>query len=530
MSKSEFSLLIILYFISFNLRAQQHTILIIADDVSPDYFGCFSPNTDTANTPNIRLLAERGVKFSKVWASPVCSPTRAGIFTGRYPFRTGVGQVISNATSPQLDTAEMSIAEMLRAYSPLQYNTACFGKWHLHANIPSQRLFPNQMGFNYYSGNFNGAINNYYGYPVVTNGIVDSVTIYATTQTINDAIAWLDTINSSNPFFLWIAFNAPHTPFHIPPSTLCNTSGLTGTTQDINANPENYFKASIEAMDTELGRLFQYLTTNNLMDSTNIIFIGDNGNTTQVAQIVDQTKSKGTLYDYGVRVPMVIAGPCVVNPNRTSDKLINTPDLFATIAEICGFNSWNNIIPQGVTVDSKSFLHVLKNQNGYDRTWIFTEQFNDPVNVNDGKTIRNENYHLIRNINGTEEFYNQTIDIEENTNLLTGIMTPTDVSNYNFLCDTLTSLTSTGSCTTVSIDNLFLDENIYLFPNPANEMFEIHADLKIANINLYSAISGYRNQYVNSTIRVDDLPPGIYFVEITFTNGFKANRKLVVEK
>ncbi|MEY4928067.1 MAG: hypothetical protein RI894_2503, partial [Bacteroidota bacterium] len=113
------SLLFILLFMHEKLVAQQtNTILIIADDLSPDYIGVFSATTDTANTPNIRALAQRGIKFTKAWAAPVCSPTRAGIITGRYPFRTGVGSVITGASSAQLDTAEMSISKLLKYYAP----------------------------------------------------------------------------------------------------------------------------------------------------------------------------------------------------------------------------------------------------------------------------------------------------------------------------------------------------------------------------------------------------------------------------
>src|ERR1043165_8303210 len=103
----KFKLLSVFFMVQM-LNAQQNTILIIADDVSPDYFGCFSTTTDTANTPNIRALAAKGVKFTKVWSAPVCSPARAGILTGRYSFRTGVGGVITTTASPQIDTAEMS--------------------------------------------------------------------------------------------------------------------------------------------------------------------------------------------------------------------------------------------------------------------------------------------------------------------------------------------------------------------------------------------------------------------------------------
>lgn len=508
----QFKLSILLTILVLSSYAQQNTILIISDDVSPDYFGFFSTTTDTAHTPNLRNLANKAVRFTKAWASPICSPTRAGIFTGRYSFRTGVGQVITSAASPQIDTAEMSIAKLLKWYAPIKYNTACVGKWHLNNNQPMKRLYPNVMGYDFYSGNFNGALGDYYNWTRIKNGIQDTVTTYSTTQNINDAIDWMDTMNSSKPFFLWIAFNAPHSPYHLPPYTLCDTTGLSGTTAHINANKAKYFKASIEAMDSEIGRLIQYLTIHNLMDSTNIIFMGDNGSSGDVAQISNPSKAKGTIYNYGVHVPLFVTGPSVISPNRVSSELVNTPDLFATIAEMSGFSNWQNSIPTTTKVDSKSFLPILKNQTTSVRTWIFSEQFQSPSVVADGKTIRNSDYHLLRFDNGTEEFYNQALDKEENNNLLTGSMFATDIANYHFLCDTITSLIGGGSCKPLSIENLKGPEML-VYPNPFSKFIAIRNKPSKENFILYNALGNLIYQGIE--IHQQDfsaLHSGVYFL------------------
>lgn len=513
-SKKSFLLCIFLHIYS-SFFAQQNTILIIADDLSPGFIGVYNLSTDTANTPHIRALAESGVRYTKAWASPVCSPTRAGILTGRYPFRTGVGQVITSPTSPQLDTAEYSLPKLLKYYAPTKYNTACVGKWHLHNNAPAKRLFPNQMGYDFYVGNFNGGITDYYDYPIIRNGGLDTAKTYATTQTMNDAIGWLDTANSSRPFFLWIAMNAPHTPFHLPPSSLCNTSGLSGTTSDINANPSKYYKAAIEAMDTEIGRLIQYLKSKNLFANTNIIFIGDNGSPNEVAQIQDKTKSKQTIYDYGVRVPLIVSGPNIVSPNRESSALVSTPDIFATILEMSGFTNWNSVIPTSKIVDSRSFLSDIKNEKILSRNWIFSEQFNDPAIANDGKTIRNQDYHLLKFDNGTEEFYNQTIDKEENTNLLLGTMTTTDWSNYELLCDSIVALTGKGTCKSApsGIENNF-NSQIEILPSPAKHIIHVKTKEK----NILSEIIDVQGKVISTSTKsefdISNLPSGIYFIKI----------------
>jgi arylsulfatase A-like enzyme len=529
MKKYSFLFLLMGYFVSG--FAQQNTILIIADDVSPDYFGFYTTTKDTAKAPHIRSLLSKGIQFTKVWSAPVCSPARAGIFTGRYPFRTGVGTVITNAASAQLDTAEMSLAKLLKWYAPIHYNTANVGKWHLHLAMPAKLLYPNLLGYDFYSGNFSGQLSNYYSYQRIKNGIIDTVNNYATTQTVDDAISWMDTMNSSKPFFLWLAFNAPHFPFHLPPASLCDTTGLPGSTADINTHPTKYFKAAIEAMDTEIGRLFQYLNTHNLMDSTNIIFMGDNGNEVQVAQLANPNKAKATIYDYGSRVPMIVSGPAVVNSGRITDTLVSTVDLFATIAELSGFLNWKNFIPVGTVVDSRSMMPIIKNQAGFTRSWIFTDQFANPGVPADGKTIRNRDYQLLRFDNGNEEFYNQTLDFEENNNLLlSSSVTATDISNYEFLCDSLNALMGSGTCKPLGIQDISAIPTVSIYPNPANHFLQVESQNAINNIKLFDELGNLIRVSSHSSMQLDGISSGIYFITIIFNNQQTIHKKIQISK
>lgn len=510
-------------------NAQQNTILIIADDVSPDYFGVYGQSADTANTPHIRKFAEEGIRFDMAWANPVCSPTRAGIFTGRYSFRTGVGGVITNQQSPQLDTAEVSIPELLKYYAPVSYATGCFGKWHLHVAMPQKYLFPNQMGYDAYAGNFNGALNDYYNYVRIKNGIADTVNTYATTQTVTDAINWLDTVPQGKPFFMWLAFNAPHTPFHKPPDTLHTVPGLFGTPGHINNNPKLYFKAALEAVDSEIGRLLLYLQQNNLSDSTNIIFIGDNGNDKRVALIADTSHCKETLYDYGVHIPMMISGPAVVNPGRVSNQLVNTTDLFSTILELSGLTNWQSFIPPAfLPNDSRTLLPEIQNTGAPGRDWIFSEQFNIIPTAVDGKTIRNTDYHLIRFDSGAEEFYNLITDPMEQNNLLTAPLNSTEQSNYNFLCNELSNLTGVQGCNFTGLPSANHNEAaIHVYPNPFNNILNIENDdmndgilsVSISNLAGQTVSTFHLDVGTNSLTLNADLPAGIYQLQVTTTKA-----------
>lgn len=520
--------LLLLFVILFHCSiAQKNTIIIIADDFATDYLGYYPNVGDTVGTPNIRSLLTQGVQFTNVWSNPVCSPTRASLFTGRYAFRTGVGDVISSQATTQLDTAERSVARLLRDFAPVNYATANVGKWHLHTPNPlPQRNFPEYMGYDLYSGNFNGAITDYFDWQRIKNGVLDTVTTYATTQTVDDAINWLDTLSTTNPFFLWVAFNAPHSPFHLPPLNLHTYANLPGTQAHINNNPKLYFKAMVQAMDTEIGRLFQYLDANNLRDSTNIIFIGDNGEERNITQTFDTSHAKGTVYEQGVSVPMIISGPSIVSPGRQSDALVSTPDLFATILELSGFSNWINFIPAAkLPVDSKSLFPILINDTTDVRDWIFTEQFKVTASPSSGKAIKTKSHKLIKFDLGNTEFYDLLLDPNEQNNLVGQPLTTLQTQQFNFLCNELNALLNQSACTPVtSIQELeMLSTSPVVFPNPMNHIFTVrwegHDTEALALVDVFGkvAMTGRTGEW-----NVSQLNPGIYFLQPSDSHSFSS--------
>ncbi len=464
--------------ISIPANAQRNTILIIADDVGTDYFGFYNKLSDTVNLPNIRRLVSKGVQFNNFTANPICSSTRATILSGRYGFRTGVGYVVgSTQGSGQIDTAELSIPKLLKIHNPT-IAKANIGKWHLNNAMPAFNLLsPQALGYDWYEGPFTGAINDYYNWTKYTNGISSNVTNYATSENVNNAISWIKSTSTTNPFFMWLAFNAPHEPLHLPPNNLHTYSNLPGTTAHINANPRLYFKAMIQAMDTEIGRLMDSLSAINKLDSTDFIFIGDNGNSIKTAQITPATKSKGTIYEYGVHTPLIIAGPSIVNPDRASEALVNSVDLFATIVENFGYVNWATQIPNNKPVDSRSLLPIMKNTSDSIRPWAFTEMFKlNMPDSNDGKAIRNKNYKLIRFDNGKEAFYDLKNDQQENSNLLLNNLSAEALSNYHYLCQELTNLVGAGNlCTLLDISDInSINNTLIISPNPITNYIKIH--------------------------------------------------------
>jgi arylsulfatase A-like enzyme len=280
-------------------------------------------------------------------------------------------------------------------------------------------------------------VDDYFRWSKTVNGTTTISTTYATTDNVNDAITWIRQQGTTN-WFLWLAFNAPHEPFHKPPNYLHSYKSLRADQSAINQNPRPYFEAMTEAMDTELGRLLNHIDRSN----TVVIFIGDNGTPGEVVQPpFPSTRAKFTLYEGGIRVPMIISGPVVANPRRENTNLVHTVDLFATILELAGAKL-HEVLPTNTLFDSRSLLPILTNGPVPPRDWVLSEQFfkTSPVPADQGRAIRNDTFKLIRVKSGTEEFYNLLIDPYETTNLLAKALAPEQSAGYTALGATLAGL------------------------------------------------------------------------------------------
>ena len=264
------------------------------------------------------------------------------------------------------------------------------------------------MGISYYAGLLNGGVQSYNNWNLTENGVTSSSNEYTTTKFTDLAINWVE--QQSEPWFLWLAYNAPHTPFHLPPNELHFQGNLPSDQASIDANPLPYYLAMIEALDTEMGRLINSMPEEE-KENTVIIFIGDNGTPNQVVQEYSSQRAKGSVYQGGINVPMIISGKDVARINDIEDALISTTDLFATISELSG-----NISPQ--INDSKSFKEVLKFSNTGIRKYNYSE------NDTDNYTIRNSTHKYIHFTNGNEALFDLSNDPLESVNLLNAAELP----------------------------------------------------------------------------------------------------------
>ncbi len=377
-------------------ESKTNILLIIADDMGLDATPGYSIGTQKPNMPNLQEMINSGVRFNNLWSYPTCTPTRSSILTGKYGFRTNVMKV-----DDVLSTSETSIQKYLDN-SNAGYSHAVIGKWHLSRDTQH----PLHMGVGYYAGLLSGGVQSYTNWNFTENGQTNNSSEYTTTKFTDLAIDWIDT--QTQPWFLWLAYNAPHTPFHLPPSNLHSQGSLPTDDGSIDANPLPYYLAMLEAMDSEIGRLLNSLSTEE-KDNTVIIFIGDNGTPNQVAQEYAGQRAKGSVYQGGVNVPMIISGKNVTRVNQIEDALLNTTDIFATIADIAETGT--------VEInDSKSFKELFTIPNVNFRDYIYTEIGKD--NGGFDYTIRNSTHKYIRFENGNEAFYNLSNNALENPNLL----------------------------------------------------------------------------------------------------------------
>ncbi len=374
-------------------------LFIIADDLGKDAINGFSEGAIKPNTPNLDAIRNNGISFSNFWTNPTCTPTRASIITGKYGYRTGVKSV-----GDELSISENTLQNYIRTQTNNKYATAIVGKWHLSGT--NTTVNPETFGIDYYAGLIRGAVNDYYQWPLTENGATSQNTEYITEVLTDLSIDWIN--EQSKPWFMWLAYNAPHTPFHAPPTNMHSQGNL--PTYSNGLDPIPYYMASIEAMDFQIGRLLDNIPEDE-RNNTVIIFIGDNGTPNQVAQSpYSSSKAKNTLYKGGVNVPMFISGNSV-SRSGTDNNLINSTDLYATIAEITG-TSTNEIN------DSKSFKSLFTAS-----TSIRDYQYSELVDgANDEWTISNGTYKLIVNSLEIEELYNLANDPYENSNLLNGTL------------------------------------------------------------------------------------------------------------
>lgn len=316
-------------------------IFIYADDMGYGDVGCYGAKA--FKTPNLDRMAAEGLRLTSFYSvSPICTPSRAALMTGRYAARMGVDQMhLRNVLFPQdktgLPESETTVAQVLKKRG---YSTACVGKWHLGHVSPYR---PIDRGFDYYFGI--PYSNDMSPTPIMRNAEVVEEPAQQDTLTrryTEEAIRFIDRAKSA-PFFLYLAHNMPHIPLHASDAFRGKSAG--GLYGDV-----------IEELDWSVGEVLKALKRFGLDRDTIVFFSSDNGPWYQ-GSAGPLRGRKGWTYDGGVREPGIIRWPGRIRAGRVSDEPISTVDFFPTALELAGESNPASASRQ--PLDGKSVVSFL---------------------------------------------------------------------------------------------------------------------------------------------------------------------------
>ncbi len=388
-----------------NKKSKRPNILIILTDDQGNADAGYQRSPASVKTPSIDKLAEAGIIFTNGYASGyVCSPTRAGLLTGRYQQRFGFYRAPDSRIG--LPLSEITLADVLKENG---YVTGAFGKWHLGL---TEEYHPNNRGFDEFYGFLGHGAHDYFDLTIKENGDDFHQPIYRNLEKISDtgyltdnlareAISFIKSkANKKNPFFLYLPFNAVHGPLQAPEGDIkiFNTG-----------NPKrDIYLAMLHRMDIAIGNVVETLKNEGVYDNTLIIFLSDNGGA--VSNLSDNLPLKGskhTVYEGGYRVPFIISWPDKLK-HDISDEPIISIDIMTTICATLDIE-----LPKDVIYDGRDILSTI---HGKSERPLHEQIFFDG---NDGSwAIREGDWKLLYNKQKSLELYNLKDDYIEQNNLL----------------------------------------------------------------------------------------------------------------
>jgi hypothetical protein len=413
-----FSSLFICFFSSAQgiMYKNPNIIIILADDLGyhdVSYYG-----TKDIQTPNIDFLSTSGMRFDRFYSnSSVCSPTRASLMSGRYPERVGVPGLVRSTPSSNFGYLTPNTILLPELLKKMKYNTALVGKWNLGLESPN---LPNDKGFDFFHGFLDDKMDDYYTH--LRNNInfmrrnkdIISPVGHATDLFTNWAVDYIKSQeNKQDPFFLCLAYTAPHTPLQPREDWLKKIKQRELGISDTRAK----LIALIEHMDDGIGKLIHELKISGKYDNTLIIFLSDNGGKLEnEANNGNIRGGKGSFYEGGVRVPAFFVWPGHIQAGSINNQRAITMDVLPTISDILKFKNNN-------PVEGVSLLKILKNSQDSltERNIFFTRREGDVefggqaihmVISNNWKLVQNSPYQMY-------ELYNLKKDTLEKQNLIT---------------------------------------------------------------------------------------------------------------
>lgn len=326
--------------------SKPNILFLLLDDLGYTDVGF---NGGDIKTPNIDKLAKSGAKFSGFYVQPVCSPTRAAFMTGRYPMRHGlqVG-VVRPWAQYGLPLTERTLAQALREAG---YFTAIIGKWHLGH---FQRAYlPTMRGFDHQYGHYNGALDYFThvrdgGFDWHRNDKVSKDEGYTTTLFGDEAVRVIEKHDAKKPMFMYVPFNAPHTPLQALPEHLKQYD-------HVKDKKRRVYSAMVHAVDEQVGRIIEALRKRGMLENTIIIFSSDNGGPITLGATNGILRGgKGSLYQGGVLAASFVAWPGHIKGGITISEPFHMVDWYPTLINRAGGS-----LKQKIPLDGKDIWGVL---------------------------------------------------------------------------------------------------------------------------------------------------------------------------
>lgn len=411
---------------------QPNVILIISDDQGYPDLGCIG--SKPLITPNLDKLAAQGVRGTSFYVTwPACTPSRGSVLTGRYPQRNGLYDMVRNdlvnfghlyppeeyAVSPEmtlgLDVREVTIGDMLKKAG---YATGCVGKWDMGQ---ARRFLPLQRGFDFFYGHGNNGIDYHtherYGVPSLFRGnerTEEDKGTYVTDVFRREALRFVGQHAGRQPFFLYLAFNAPHAASTFGEGTV---EGGKKTAEGVQA-PEKYvamyrgkvkdeklarYCGAVTCMDEAIGALMAALEKSGQAENTLILFLSDNGGSGNGGN-APLKGSKSTMWEGGLRVPFIATWPGKLPAGKVTDEFLTSLELVPTLLAATGAPG-----PQGVVLDGFDMLPVLRGEAPSARKEMFWQRRGD-------KAARFENWKWLESAKGSG-LYDLSQDVGETNDL-----------------------------------------------------------------------------------------------------------------
>jgi len=399
-------------------EGKPNIIFILGDDLGWAELGCYG---NTFNeTPNLDRLASQGMRFTDAYAAaPVCSPYRAALMTGQYPARVGITDYLRPNDEKHLSTDYTTLPEALKDSG---YATGIVGKWHLtgYANHGAQEFPPAMHGFDETMVSENrGIAGGSYFHPYHFNREIEKRLLgkeYLVDRCNLEAVEFIER-HKDEPFFLYLSHYAIHTRLNGKPELVSHFEKKPGAGKGPNAKRNNpHLAAQLKCIDEGVGMILKRLDELGLADRTVLVFTGDNGGEDRVTSNAPTRAGKSTLYEGGIRVPLIVRYPEMVPAGTVCRTPTCNYDFYPTFCELAG------VKPKGRKFDGVPITPLLANPKvGLDRDtfyWHYPLAKPHFLGGRSASAIRKGDWKLIEFYDSdTRELYNLADDLSERNDL-----------------------------------------------------------------------------------------------------------------